>query len=105
MGYGDTGLTQGQATRGWAGQQPSLHAWGTSPHVSLLWVVGGAKLAHHVQGAGPGRRLTLRPLLTSPWVGWEPVLLNHPGLAGLKALRRRAGHQGSRGPGALLGAL
>ena len=90
---------------GWAGQRPSPHAWGTSPYVSLLRVVGGAKPAHHMQGAGPGRRLALRLLLTSPGVGWEPVLLNHPGLAGLKALRRWAGHQGSQGPGALLGAL
>lgn len=67
------------------------------PHAALLRAVGGAKAAHHAQGAGPGRRLPLRRSdLTQ---GWDPVLLKHPGLTGLRTLRRWAGHRGAWGQG------
>ena len=68
-----------------APMQPSCGQW------------AGPRLLITRRGRGlAGGSLCARSDLTQ---GWDPVLLKHPGLTGLRTLRRWAGHRGARGQG------
>lgn len=91
--------------RGWAGPGSSPHRMpgAPAPMQPSCGQWAGPRLLITRRGRGlAGGSLCARSDLTQ---GWEPILLKHPGLAGLRTLRRWARHRGSPGPGALLGAL